>query len=66
MQQIKDNILIEACNHCGKDVSRGSGKYVNRIPDGNDVLERIENGLEYPWGDFICGECDEHFEFEDE
>lgn len=66
MHQIEGDILIEICNHCGEDVSLGSGKYINRIPDLNDILTRMENGLVFPFGDFICGECNEHFKFEDE
>jgi len=51
-------ILIEICNHCGKDVSWGSGKFVNRIPDFNDILTRIDNNLIFPIGDFVCENCD--------
>lgn len=58
MQVQKEKSLIEICNHCGNDVSWGSGKYVNRIPDLNDVFTRIEDGLIFPAGDFICDNCD--------
>jgi hypothetical protein len=50
--------LVEKCNHCGKDVSFGTGKFVNRIPDLNDVETRIDNNLMCPEGDFVCEECD--------
>jgi len=48
----------EICNHCGRSVSLGSGLFVNRIPDFNDVATRIANGLKFPRGDFVCIECD--------
>ncbi len=48
----------EICNHCGRDVSLGSGWFINRVPDLNDMQTRKENGLKYPWGDFVCIECD--------
>lgn len=50
--------IVEICNHCGDDVRLGSGKFVNRIPDLNDVSIRIGNGLLFPFGDFVCEECD--------
>lgn len=56
--QIKEEIIIEVCNHCGKDVTKGSGRFVNRIPDFNDINTRIESNLKFPLGDFICEECD--------
>lgn len=49
---------VEVCNHCGRDVSMGSGWFVNRIPDFNDLETRMANGLRYPRGDFVCAECD--------
>ena len=56
-QIIKKN-TFEICNHCGHDVSFGSGKFANRIPDINDIQTRIDNHLIFPFGDFICEECD--------
>ena len=56
--QTEENIIIEICNHCGKDVSFGSGSFVNRVLDFNDVITRIDNNLEFPLGDFVCEECD--------
>ncbi len=58
MKQIEEEIVIEICNHCGKDVSMGSGNFVNRVPDFNDVLTRIDNNLILPIGDFVCESCD--------
>lgn len=49
---------VEVCNHCGRDVSFGSGLFVNRVPDLNDIATRIGNNLIYPEGDFVCAECD--------
>jgi len=48
------------CNHCGRSVAFGSGKFVNRIPDINDCSTRISNGLQFPFGDFVCEECDDN------
>lgn len=48
----------EFCNICGKNVSWGSGRFVNRVPDFNDVPTRIDIGRKYPLGDFVCEECD--------
>ena len=56
--QTDENTIIEICNHCGKDVSYGSGRFVNRVLDFNDVITRIDNNLEFPFGDFVCEECD--------
>ena len=50
--------LIQICNHCGRSVSFGSGWFVNRVPDLNDIPTRIANNLNYPEGDFVCSECD--------
>lgn len=58
--QKEENIIIEICNHCGKDVSYGSGRFVNRVLDFNDVITRIDNNLEFPLGDFVCEECDKN------
>ena len=55
---MKEEVTIEYCNHCGRVVSYGSGLYVNRVPDFNDVTTRVDNGLQFPLGDFVCGECD--------
>jgi len=59
-----EEIIIEICNHCGKDVSWDSGRFVNRIPDLNNIQTRFENNLFFPLGDFICSECDQKSENE--
>lgn len=51
---------MEICNHCGLDVSYGSEKFIDRIPDFNDLVTRMENGLKFPLGDFICRDCDDN------
>ncbi len=48
----------EICNHCGDSVSIGSGKFVNRVPDLNDIYTRIGNGIAFPFGNFVCEMCD--------
>jgi len=53
-----DASRLEICNHCGRIVSIGLGLYVNRVIDLNDIATRIQNGLNYPAGDFVCIECD--------
>lgn len=53
------NTLNEYCNHCGKSVKLGSGLFVNRIPDLNDIVTRIINNRKYPKGDFVCIQCDQ-------
>ena len=50
--------FVEICNHCGRDVFFGSGLFVNRVPDFNDIMTRIASGLRFPKGDFVCIECD--------
>ena len=57
---IEKSKVIEFCNHCGDSVSLGSGKFVNRVPDLNDIRIRITNGLVFPLGDFVCDFCDQH------
>ena len=49
----------EICNQCARKVSLGSGLFVNRISDFNDISTRIDHGVKFPAGDFICRECDE-------
>lgn len=53
-----NKLVIEICNHCGHDVSFGSGRFINRVPDFNDALTRIKNNILFPCGDFLCEECD--------
>jgi hypothetical protein len=49
----------EICNECGKSVQSGSGLYVNRIPDFNEYVHRVEMQKPFPEGDFICSRCNE-------
>ena len=58
MKIVLENKSIEICNHCGDSVARGSGKFVNRIPDLNDIETRIFNKRVDPAGEFVCDECD--------
>ena len=50
--------LLQICELCGESAIFGSGKFVNRIPDFNDYETRVEMGVKYPKGDFVCGACD--------
>lgn len=52
-------MVREICNECGRSVTLGTGKFVNRVPDLNDIETRRENGRPFPLGDYFCGECDE-------
>jgi hypothetical protein len=47
----------EICNECGHDVSLGSGLYVNRVTDFNEIEDRIVMDKPYPEGNFICSQC---------
>lgn len=51
-------MYMEICNHCGHSVALGSGRFVNRVPDLNDVETRVANALKYPSGDYVCEICD--------
>ncbi len=51
--------MSEICNECGESVKWGSGRFVNRVPDCNDVEVRKDNGKPFPEGDWLCAECDE-------
>lgn len=51
--------MTEICNECGRSVKFGSGNFVNRVPDCNTIEERNEMGKRFPQGDFLCVECDE-------
>lgn len=48
---------MQICANCGKDVSFGSGNFVNRVPILDDYSTR-KNIYQYPCGDWICAECD--------
>lgn len=58
MQIHKETSQVEVCNHCGDSVARGSGKFVNRVPNLNDVSTRAANNNKFPLGDYICDYCD--------
>ncbi|MCM8783950.1 MAG: hypothetical protein NC818_04150 [Candidatus Omnitrophica bacterium] len=49
----------EICNECGRDVSRESGLFVNRVIDFDDHRTRKEMNKPFPQGDYICRECEE-------
>ena len=49
----------ETCNECGESVKAGSGLFVNRIQDFNDLETRKEMGKPFPEGEYICVECEE-------
>ena len=51
----------EICNECGKSVTFGSERYVNRVPDLNDLETRKEMGKPFPHGEWICSECDNKY-----
>lgn len=48
----------EVCNECGVSVAFGIGGYVNRVPDLNSIITRIQMGKPYPLGDYICARCE--------
>ena len=56
--------MSEICNECGRSVKAGSGLFVNRVPDLNDIETRKAGNKPYPEGDYICRECEEKFEKE--
>lgn len=53
--------MTEICNECGRSVAGGSGRFVNRIPDLNDVETRKQMGKPFPDGDFMCQECEDKY-----
>lgn len=55
---MKKERSVQICNHCGNGVFLGLGRFVNRIPDLNDIPTRVSNGLKFPLGDFVCERCD--------
>ena len=52
------NEIVPICCICGESVAPGSGKFVNRVPQCDDLKTRVTNGYSHPLGDFICAECD--------
>ena len=53
---------VEICNECGRNVSWGSGLFVNRVIDFDNYKTRKEANRPFPKGDFICRECDAKFD----
>lgn len=49
---------MDICNECGLSVAPGSGRWVNRVPDFNDIETRREMGKSFPEGDWVCFACD--------
>ena len=49
---------LQICNECGKSVKPGSGKFVNRISDFNDLKTKKQMNKPFPYGEYICEECD--------
>lgn len=49
---------VEMCNECGKSVAFGSGRFVDRVMDFNDLETRRDMGKQFPEGDFICPQCE--------
>jgi hypothetical protein len=47
----------EIYNECGRAVHFGSGLFVNRVADLNDIETRIEMKKPFPNGEYICCEC---------
>ena len=51
--------MKDICCECGKSVTFGSGKFVNRIPVFDDYETRVEQKRPYPEGEWVCAECDD-------
>ncbi len=51
--------ISERCNECGRSVKPGSGWFVNRVHDLNDIVTKRIGNKPYPRGNFLCSECDE-------
>lgn len=52
----------EICAECGKSVKFGSGLFVNRVPECNDLKTRAEMGRTHITGGWICVDCDSEFD----
>ena len=55
---MEPNKGLEICCVCGRDVTRGSGLFANRVPECNDSQTRIEIGRKFPQGEWVCVICD--------
>lgn len=53
-------MLKEICNECGRSVNLGTGLFVNRVIDFNEVKDRVLMQKPFPEGDFICPLCEEN------
>jgi hypothetical protein len=49
----------QICTICGRDVSWGSGYFINRVHEFNNLITRINIGRQFPLGNFVCQDCDE-------
>ena len=58
MRTVQELKLVEVCNHCGNSVALGFGRFVNRVPDFNDIETRVFYERQDPTGDFVCERCD--------
>ena len=52
------NTISEICCVCGRDVSRRSSLFANRVPELNDYQTRVEMSRQYPRGKWVCIICD--------
>lgn len=48
----------EICCECGQSVAPGSGKWANRVPEGNGIAGRRDMARPYPAGAYVCADCD--------
>jgi len=56
-------LCVEICNECGRNVSFGSGLFVNRIVELDTYRIRKLMNKPFPKGAYVCRECDEKFKF---
>lgn len=54
------DLELQMCGNCGRSVRPGSGWFVNRVVEANDIPTRVELPRPFPAGGFICfaGESD--------
>jgi hypothetical protein len=46
------------CCQCSRPVSPGSGLFADRMSEANDENTGMDMGRPYPWGDYLCAQCD--------
>lgn len=51
--------MTQICYRCGRSVAHGSGRFVNRIRNLDDVEYRLDEGEPFPEGDWLCLPCHE-------